>query len=118
MSAGQHETRPFTNERHHLDTLVWRGVTNGLPAPRWVPLVDVDESQVVAVLAALAAPRVATHAEPTSTRPRARAGRRWRLWVDALAYARAEAVVRAEMSEHAPRHQRGNGQVDGPPTGR
>ena len=76
------------------------GVTNGLPALRWVPLVDVDPPLVAPILAALAAHRVPAHAEAASVRlsTRARRPRRWRLWVDTRSWVRAEDIVRTEMT--------------------
>ena len=99
VRAGQHQTPAFGAQRHHLDTLVWRGVTNGLPALRWVPLVDVDRVAGRADARRAGRPSGArARRTRLDSAPRPRRPRRWRLWVDALAYARAEDVVRAEMT--------------------
>jgi hypothetical protein len=110
MSNGTHESLPFDEERWRLDTAVWHGVTNGLPALRWAPILDVDRDAVPALLAALATHDVPARAEQL-TRHGAPIGRRWRLWVDAVTYARSEDILRVELSNRpdTPTGERSNG---------
>ncbi len=97
MSSATHEFLPFDDGRWYLDTASWRGITNGLPALRWVPILDVDEPLVAPLIAALAGQAVPARAEPR-TRHGVAIGNRWRLWVDAVSHSRAEDVLRAELS--------------------
>jgi len=100
MTSGTHEFLPFDDDRWQFDTAIWRGVTNGLPALRWAPILDIDAGVVTGLLAALAAGNVPARAESL-----ARLGSRdrcWRVWVDAVTYSRAEDILRAELSRHPP----------------
>jgi hypothetical protein len=101
MSSGTHEFLPFDDGRWYLDTAIWRGVTNGLSALRWVPIVDVEEPLVASLLAALAGHGVPARAEPR-TRRGVIVGKRWRVWVDAVTHAQAEEILRVELSAHGP----------------
>jgi hypothetical protein len=95
-----HELLPHNDARAWLDTGVWRGVTNGLPVVRWVPILDTGRELVMPLLAALAADGIAAHAQELHRLRPAGAGRAaaWRIWVDATAHARAEDVLRSELS--------------------
>jgi hypothetical protein len=100
MTWEMHELQPADAERNRLDTSVWRGVTNGLPVLRWVPILDVAADLVMPLLAALASEGIAAHADTVGHRPQPNQTRpqRWRIWVDAIAHAHAEDVLRAELS--------------------
>jgi hypothetical protein len=108
MTWTMHQLQPEDADRARLDTNVWRGVTTGLPVLRWVPILDIAPSFVMPLLAALASEGIAAHADAVSHRPKPdRTGPpRWRIWVDATAHARAEDVVRGELSSRALRPRR------------
>jgi hypothetical protein len=79
------------------------GHGNGLDAPSWAPLADVDAEFVDELLAAFREAGVPAYASPAAWPPgRTRAGRARpptsdRLWVGAMRYATAEDVLRAEL---------------------
>lgn len=92
------------------------GRGNGLEAPGWAPLAEVDEQVVDALLAAFLEAGVPAHAAPSASawptpgrarrarrpawrrRRRARPATSFRVWVGALWYATAEDVLRAALS--------------------
>ncbi|HEV8649177.1 MAG TPA: hypothetical protein VG276_07160 [Actinomycetes bacterium] len=80
------------------------GRGNGLDAPAWAPIADVDPVLVDDLLAAFRDARVPAYAAPAEWPPRRAPGRRRhaatsdRLWVAALRYATAEEVLRTELS--------------------
>lgn len=88
---------PVDDGRWVLDTASCRGLSNGLPALRWAPMLEVSGTLVARLLGALRERAVPARAEPRTWQG-APVGDRWRLWVDALAYARAEDIIRAELS--------------------
>jgi hypothetical protein len=100
MGYDMHWLQPYDEQRSRLDTTVWRGVNNGLPATRWVPILDVTVDDVMALLATLAIHGIAAHADITGrpVGPRTTQRPRWRIWVGATAHARAEDVLRLELS--------------------
>jgi hypothetical protein len=101
MTGEMHELVPDNAVRSQLDTGLWRGVTNGLPVVRWVPILDVPRELVMPLLAALAGEGIPAHAQELHRRRSVRPGRPlpWRVWVDATAHARAEDILRAELSQ-------------------
>ena len=88
------------------------GRGNGLAAPAWAPLAEVDEELVDELLAAFLEAGVPAHAAPSPEawpagdrrartkrwRQRPRPSASYRVWVGALWYATAEDVLRAELS--------------------
>jgi hypothetical protein len=99
MTVGRHEFVPFSDDRWQLDTAAWRGISNGLPALRWAPILDVQAALVPALLAALGSQGIPSRAEPPSgLRSRRTRPARWHLFVDAVGYAHAEDVLRVELA--------------------
>jgi hypothetical protein len=86
------------------------GHGNGLHAPTWAPIADVDGELVDDLLAAFAEAGVPAYASPVQW-PSRRAGTRrnrlvtsQRLWVGSMRYATAEDVLRIELPRLAARH--------------
>ncbi len=78
------------------------GYGNGLDDTAWVPVLEVSERVVPAVLGALADAGVPGYAAPAHPpgyrlRDRSRQPETWRLWVGASAHGRAEEVLVAVM---------------------
>ncbi len=69
------------------------GIGNGLDAPAWVPLVDVDIDEMVVLLHALREAGVAGYAAQVDKTGRRMPASIFRIWVDTWVHARAEDVV-------------------------
>jgi hypothetical protein len=105
MTISARRQLTFDDGRWWLDTATWRGATNGLPALRWAPILEVDAGLVRSLLVALADKHIPARAEAPWP-ARGLGGRRpWRLSVDAIAYGRAEDILRVELEtrSHAER---------------
>ncbi|HZD72728.1 MAG TPA: hypothetical protein VE776_02350 [Actinomycetota bacterium] len=93
------------------------GHGNGLDAPSWAPIADVDHALADPLLEAFQDAGVPAHAAPVGLAPRRRPKRRrgrsptaqYRVWVGSQWYATAEDVLRVEL----PRLRAAN-----PPAGR
>jgi hypothetical protein len=88
------------------------GHGNGLDAPSWAPLADVDAQLVDQLLAVFRDAGVPAYAAPATWPPRRTRARRPRsatndrLWVGAMRYATAEEVLRTEFPRLAAEHGR------------
>jgi hypothetical protein len=74
------------------------GIDNGLDARTWVVLVDVEASELAAVLAGLRQAGIAAYAASLDRPGRRAAAPGFRIWVDTWPHARAEDAVRKILS--------------------
>jgi len=110
MTASVPSPADFSFGRGRAAWLPPFGYGNGLDAPAWAPIADVDPALVDALLAAFRDARVPAYAAPAAWPPRRATGPRrhpataHRLWVAALRYATAEEVLRTELPRLAAEH--------------
>lgn len=73
------------------------GIGNGLDAPAWVPLLDVEIDEMIVLLHALRDAGIAGYAAQVDKTGRRVPASIFRIWVDTWAHARAEDVVARTM---------------------
>lgn len=99
MTAPDHSQIDRRGSPSSVYWLKFDGHGNGREAEAWAPIVDIDERLAWRLLDVLATAGVAAYAAPLSVRATLSrsADRIERVWVDVVAYARAEDVVRVEL---------------------
>jgi hypothetical protein len=103
MAASVSRPAEQTGRRGRLWWLPTGGYGNGLDDDAWVPILEVSEQVVPAVLGVLSEADVPAYAAPARSRAsrlkdRARRPEGYQLWVGASAYGRAEMTLLRVMS--------------------